>query len=86
MRLRAGLSDARVRGVGARLGTFVVLLRDLKACHSADVNGQVSVGERRPRTSTFRRQIATSLRTPGQLCLWSSVWVLFAYYLPTPPL
>ena len=87
-RLRVGLCEACVRAVGARVGTLVVLLHDLRACHSAYASGLVSQGggKRRPRTLAFRRQIATSLRTPGQLCLWSSVWVLFAYYLPTPPL
>ena len=44
VRLRAGLCDARVRGVGARLGTFIVLLHDLRACHGVYVSGLVSWG------------------------------------------
>ena len=87
-RLRVGLCEACVRGVGARVGTLIVLLHDLRACHRAYASGLVSqgVGKDGPVPQLSGAKLPLPCAPPGQLCLWSSVWVLFAYYLPTPPL
>ena len=88
-RLRVGLCEACVRGVGARVGTLIVLLHDLRACHSAYASGLVSQGRLErdgPVPQLSGAKLPLPCAPPGQLCLWSSVWVLFAYYLPTPPL
>ena len=88
VRLRVGLSEACVRGVGVRVGTLIVLLHDLRACHRAYASGLVSqrVGKEGPVPQLSGAKLPLPCTPPGQLRLWSSVWVLFVYSLPTLPI
>ena len=81
-RLCAGLCVACVRGVGARVGTLVVLLHDLRACHSADVSGLVSQGGWRG-TAPYLNFQAPNCQFPAHPLVSCAFGVVFGSSLPT---
>ena len=81
-RLRVGLSVACVRGVGARVGTLVVLLHDLRACHSAYASGLVSQGGWRETAPYFNLQ-APNCHFPAHPLVSCAFGVVFGSSLPT---
>ena len=82
VRLRVGLSVACVRGVGARVGTLVVLLHDLRACHSAYASGLVSQGGWRETAPYFNLQ-APNCHFPAHPLVSCAFGVVFGSSLPT---
>lgn len=81
-RLRVGLSVACVRAVGARVGTLVVLLHDLRACHSAYASGLVSQGGWRETAPYFNFQ-APNCHFPAHPLVSCAFGVVFGSSLPT---
>lgn len=81
-RLRVGLCEACVRGVGARVGTLVVLLHDLRACHSAYASGLVSQGGWRE-TAPYLNFQAPNCHFPAHPLVSCAFGVVFGSSLPT---
>ena len=81
-RLCVGLCEACVRGVGARVGTLVVLLHDLRACHSAYASGLVSQGGWRE-TAPYLNFQAPNCHFPAHPLVSCAFGVVFGSSLPT---